>query len=168
MGKNQFSEYENQWTNGEWNEYIPMNSFALKQVHELPDFIRNNGLTDKFNSALIVSSASTSQDFYGVIGYRPDEDNTVVDEHAFVYIHNKEDNTWKGGIIHHADYPGRTSELPQEIKDALDISGVTASITLDRAPEIDNGTLDYLAENNILSGVSANFYIVSGKINGQN
>ncbi len=167
MGKNQFSEYENQWINGEWNEYIPMNSFALKQVHELPEFIRNNGLTGKFNSALIVASASTTQDLYAVIGYRPDEDNTVVDEHAFVYIHNKVNNTWKGGIIHHADYLGRTSELPQEITDALDISGVTASITLDRAPNIDKGTLDYLEENNILTGVSANFYIVSRKINDQ-
>jgi len=168
MGKNQFSEYKNQWTNGEWNKYIPMNSFAFKQVHELPDFIKNNGLTNKFNSALIVSSASTTQDFYGVIGYRPDENNTVVDEHAFVYIHNREDNTWKGGILHHGNYEGRTTDLPQDITDALNISGVTASISLDRAPQELTGPLNYLEENNILSGVLANFYIVSNKINDQN
>ncbi|UKN01194.1 hypothetical protein K6119_15800 [Paracrocinitomix mangrovi] len=165
MAKNQFSAYDNQWSNDQWKEYIPMNSFALKQVNELPDFIQANGLTSKFNSALVVASGSTSQEFYGVIGYRPDENNTVVDEHAFVYIRDKETDTWQGGIIHHADYPGRTSPLPQEITDALYTSGVTASISLDRAPDIESGSLDDLAERNILSGVSKNFYIVNTKIN---
>jgi hypothetical protein len=165
MGKNQFSEFENKWTNVQWEGYISMNSFALKKVHELPDFIQDNGLTDKFNSALIVASASTTHEFYGVIGYRPDEDNTVVDEHAFVYIRNIEENSWKGGILHHANYQGRTTNLPLDITEALNVSGVTASISLERAPEEPYGSLGYLEENNILSGVSANFYIAINKTN---
>ena len=165
MAKNQFSEFINKWTNEEWEQYIPMNTFAKKNAHELPDFIQDNGLTKKFNSALVVASGSTTQDFYGIIGYRPDENNTVVDEHAFVYVHNKEDDKWQGGIIHHADYPGRTTSLPSEFTNALNISGVTANISLERAPNIESGSLGYLDQNKILSGVSKNFYIANEKIN---
>lgn len=164
MAKNQFSPINNPLSNEEWESFIPMNSFAMKEVHELPEFIRNNGVTQKFNSTLTVASASTSQEFYGIIGYRPDKQNTELDEHAWVYVRNIETDTWQGGVLHHADYPGRTTPLPQYITDALNTSGVTASIDLDREPTKKSGSLEDLRDEGVLSGVSANFYIVNTKL----
>lgn len=162
--KNKFSEFKSEFDAVEWNNYIPLNSYEHKQVNELPDFIKNNGLTNNFNSALIVASGSTDYNFYGVIGYRPDENNTVIDEHAFVYLVHKPTNNVIGGILHHADYEGRTSTIPIDIQEALTISGVTASISSPRMPKQISGSLDDLLDDGILSGVSANFNISFKKL----
>lgn len=157
--KNKFSEYKSEFDAVQWDNYIPLNTYGHKQINELPDFIQQNGLTKGFNSALVVASGSTAYDFYGVIGYRPDEGNTVIDEHAFVYLKDNGTNEILGGILHHADYEGRTSPIPQNIQDALTVSGVTASISFSRMPSEVTGTLDDLLNQGILSGVSANFNI---------
>ena len=102
--KNLFSAFSSGFNSVQWESYIPLNTYQYKQVNELPEFIQSNGLSQKFNSALVVASGSTTYDFYGVIGYRPDENNTVIDEHAFVYIRNKVTDEIEGGILHHADY----------------------------------------------------------------
>ncbi|MBI3520515.1 MAG: hypothetical protein HY062_14350 [Bacteroidetes bacterium] len=162
--KNNFIDFKSDYDSTDWNNYIPLNTYQFKQVHELPDFIQQNGLSKKFNSALVVASASTSYDFYGVIGYRPDEKNKVIDEHAFVYIRDKGTDEIFGGILHHGDYEGRTTAIPEHIKNALDASGVTASISFSRMPSSNNGDLDKLMEDGILSGVSANFNISFDKI----
>lgn len=164
MGKNQFSRFNNEWDKTQWDGYIPINSYSYKEVNELPDFIQNNGLVDKFNSALVVASGSSDYDFYTVIGYRPDEKNSVVDEHAFVYMYDKTNESWDGGILHHADYDGRTTPLSKESTEILNISGITASILLERAPEQKDGTLEDLEKENILSGVSKNFWISNNEM----
>ncbi len=164
MAKNQFHPIANQLSKEEWDAFIPMNSYAMREVHELPDFIKNNGATQKFNSALTVASASTTQEFYGVIGYRPDKQNTEMDEHAWVYVRTIDTDQWQGGILDHANYFGRTTQLPQYITDTLNISGVTASIDLDREPNQKVGSLHDLQAENVLSGVSKNFFIVNNQL----
>ncbi len=165
--KNKFIDFKSQFDAVQWNNYIPLNTYGLKQINELPDFIQQNGLTKNFNSALVVASGSTAYNFYGVIGYRPDEGNTVIDEHAFVYLRDNDTNEILGGILHHADYEGRTSPIPQNIQDALTVSGVTASISFSRMPDIVAGSLDDLLKQGILSGVSANFNISFSKLKNQ-
>ena len=162
--KNFFTEFESDFDAEKWRDYIPTNTYQFKQVNELPDFIQNNGLSKKFNSALVVASGSTSYDFYGVIGYRPDENNTVMDEHAFVYLKDNNTNEVIGGILHHADYSGRSTPIPVNIQNALIASGVTASISFSRMPNQISGSLDDLVNQGILTGVSENFNITYKKI----
>lgn len=162
--KNKFSDFKSEFDAVEWDNYIPLNTYEHKQVNELPDFIQQNGLAKSFNSALVVASGSTAYDFYGVIGYRPDEGNTVMDEHAFVYLRDKATDEIFGGILHHGNYDGRTTPIPLNIQQALNSSGVSASISFSRMPTQISGSLDDLLNQGILSGVSANFNISFSKI----
>lgn len=161
--KNKFCQYPSGYNREQWRNYIPLNHYSHKKVNELPEFIRNNGLTSKFNSALVVASGSTIYDFYGVIGYRPDEENTVVDEHAYVYFIEKASGEVTGGILHHAQYAGRTTAIPAHIQEALSLSGVTADISFPRMPTSPEGDLDDLISNGLIDGVGANFNISYSK-----
>jgi hypothetical protein len=163
--KNFFTDFKSEFDAKQWEQYIPLNTFEHKQTNQLPEFIQRNGVSQKFNSALVVASGSSDYDFYGVIGYRPDENNTVIDEHAFVYLRDKKTDEIFGGILHHADYPGLTTPIPSHLQMALSSSGVTASISIKRMPNHPSGSLDDLLSQGILSGVSANFNISFTKIN---
>lgn len=166
--RNRFTQYPSRYNSNQWNHYISLNRYSIKKVEELPDFIKVNGLTSKFNSALVVASGSTTYDFYGVIGYRPDEGNTVVDEHAYVYFRNKNTDEIFGGILHHADYEGRTTPIPIDIQEALSVSGVTANISFPRMPKLPNGDLNDLINDGLIEGVGANFNISFRKFSENN
>jgi hypothetical protein len=164
MGKNLFRNYNSGYNRKQWYDYLPLNKYSIKKTEDLPEFIKKNGLTTKFNSALVVASGSTLFDFYGVIGYRPDKGNTVVDEHAFVYLINKETDEVIGGILDHADYNGRTTYIPTNIQEALTISGVTANISFPRMPDVPEGDLNDLINKGLINGVSENFNISFRKL----
>lgn len=161
--KKLFSEWESELESDEWSSFISLNTYKIVKVGELPEFIKKNGVSQKFNSALVVASGSADQNFYGIIGYRPDKRNTVIDEHAFVYIEDKNSQNIEGGIIHHASYDGRTTELSAEMTQKLNDSGVTTEISMSRLPTFPSGSLDDLKNDNIMNGVTANFY--SGSLN---
>lgn len=161
--KKYFSRISNEYTSGQWEAFVPLNSYEVKQVDQLPEFIQKIGVVHKFNTALTVSSGSAGKNFYGIIGYRPDKNNTVIDEHAFVFIEDKKTGQIEGGIIHHAAYEGRTTNLSPEMTQNLNQFGVTAEISMLRLPTSFSGSLDDLRKENIMDGVTANFY--SGSLN---
>ncbi|MCC6463120.1 MAG: hypothetical protein IT260_21810 [Saprospiraceae bacterium] len=158
-----FSPIPSEYTSEQWGKFIPLNSYDVKQVNQLPEFIQKVGVVQKFNSALTVSSGSADKNFYGIIGYRPDKSNTVIDEHAFVFIEDKKTGQIEGGIIHHAAYEGRTTNLSPEMTQNLNLFGVTTKISILRLPTSFSGSLDDLRKENIMDGVTANFY--SGSLN---
>ncbi len=161
--KNQFSEIPSGFTIEDWNKYIPMNSLARKEVHELPQFVQENGLSKKYVAALVGASGSTTHDFYCVLGYRPDKGD--MDEHAWVYIHDRATGGLKGGILHHGQYEGRTTPLPEEMKKVFEMCGVTSSIQTERMPDPGFAApLSADTSQKYLSGVHANFGIIYNKV----
>lgn len=163
--KNIYNPIPSPWGPQEWQEYIPMNSWHHREVNELPQFMQDNGVTRKFNSALVGASAGTGYNYYCALGYRVDENGTKMDEHAWIYIEDTATGKIEGGLIDHATYEGRTTEIPPNIQTALRASGVTASITTKRMPPRgESGTLPELEALGILSAVTANFGIGHHKI----
>lgn len=162
--KNQFSEIESAFSVAQWESYIPMNSLARKEVHELPQFIQDNGLSKKYASTLVGASASSTHDFYCVLGYRPDK--TVMDEHAWVYIHERASGELRGGILHHGHYDGRTTPLPDDMRKVFEMCGATCSIQTTRMPEPGFAApLSAETSQRYLSGVHSNFGIIYNKLN---
>jgi hypothetical protein len=162
--KNQYWPIKSGFDKKEWEAYIPLDSYSLKKVNELPHFIQQNKLSEAFNSALVVASAGTEYNVYAVIGYRPDEHNTKMDEHAYIYCINKNSGEILGGQFDHVSYLGRTSDIPDNLQQALNLSGITADISFTRMPDPIIGDLEILKKQNILSAVTANFNIAIPKI----
>ena len=128
-------------------------------VSELPHAIKSNRLTDKFNSVIVAASGSTDSIVYSIIGLRPD--GNEIDEHPFVfYYDNKNSEHNFGGIIHHGHWPGRTVELTNVQKNALHLSGITASFTYKDIPTNSSGSLSDLQEKGMLEGLSEQFNIL--------
>lgn len=162
---NQYHPIPSPWSPQDWQNYIPMNSWHHREVNELPLFMQNNGVTKNFNSALVGASASTHYNYYCALGYRVDEQETKMDEHAFVYIENIATGKIEGGLIDHANYPGRTTNIPLPIQAALRASGITASIMTERMPPRGaSGSLPDLHTLGLLSAVTQNFGIGHEKI----
>ena len=103
MGK-KFSEVDlsKMPTEQEVSELVDLFEYRKLEVAQLPETIRQNGLTDKFNSVVLTASGSTSGNYYTFNGIRPDKGD--LDEEPFVFYFDHEDEQMNfGGIIHHGD-----------------------------------------------------------------
>ena len=124
----------------------------VNDLNVLPPEMKSNGLTQKFNSVVFAASASDTGICYTAIGLRPDKNNTVIDEHPFVFYYDKYDsskNFW--GIIHHGNWDGRTFP-DKKVEAALSASGLTAEFTYKQIPPGSSGLLLSLSANGMLNG----------------
>lgn len=162
---NKFSPISNLPNRSELESIVDNLEYKRIDVSELPEEIKGNGLTDKFNSVIIAASGSTDSMVYSVIGLRPDGDD--IDEHPFVfYYDNNNPSSNFGGIIHHGNWPGRTFELSENQKTALNLSGLTASFTYKDIPTNSSGSLYDLQKKGMLEGITSQFKILLNKKSG--
>lgn len=158
--KNRFNKLTEIPDKEEFERLVDGLSYVKLGVEQLPEIIKDNGLTNKFNSVILCSSGSTESTVYTAIGIRPDKGN-VIDEHPFVFHYDKNDPSKNfGGIIHHGDWPDRTTPLNQTEINALSASGITANFSYKNIPPGTSGSLYDLNENNMLEGVSKQFSIL--------
>lgn len=143
-----------------------VNNLEYKRINisELPEEIKNNGLISKFNSVILAASGSTDTMCYTMIGLRPDEGNTVIDEHPIVigYNHNHPTQSF-GGIIDHGNWQGRTVLLEPHQSELLSLCGITSSFTYKNIPPNTSGSLYDLNKNHMLQGVSSQFELLLKK-----
>jgi len=129
-------------------------------VSDLPEEVRENGLTTKFNSAIVAISGSTEHTVVSVIGLRPDKGN-VIDEHSMVYYYDNVNSINNfGGIIHHGNWQGRTTTMTDQQVAAIEASGLTAAFTYKEIPLPGSGSLQNLDEKGMLTGLSKQFKIL--------
>lgn len=127
----------------------------------LPHEISNNGLCKKFNSVILAASGSSSGICYAVVGIRPDKNNTVIDEHPFLYYYDHQDTSKNFAIIvHHGNWDKRTFDLTSEQTDLLNKCGLTADITFKNIPQQNSGSLFSLYQSGSLVGMSSIFEIL--------
>lgn len=139
-----------------------VSDFTYKRINiqDLPEPIIENGLVEKCNSFIVCASGSTDAMLYSFIGIRPDKGD-VVDEHPFVLYYDHIDASKNfGGIIHHGNWEGRTTELEQWQINALDSSGLTAGFSYKQIPIDSSGTLADLNEKGMLKGLSKQFDVL--------
>lgn len=157
MAANQFSPIENLPDENEMKSLVGNFQYKKMEINGLPEVIKENKLTSKFNSAIVAASGSTTGMLYAVVGLRPDKGN-VIDEHPFVFYYDYTDNSKNfGGIIHHGKWDQRTYPLTKWQLDALESSGLTASFMYKEIPPYGSGSLDDLRTNGMLDGLSSQF-----------
>lgn len=168
MAKNRFTQLTDLPSREELERLVDNMGYIKLEVNKLPDEVKNNGLSGKFNSVILCASGSTESMVYSAVGIRPDKGG-VADEHPFVFYYDNNDPSGSfGGIIHHGDWPGRTTSLSQTQIDALDASGLTASFAYKGIPQDSSGSLDDLNRNGMLEGVSKQFQILLDNKNKSN
>ena len=159
--QNQFSPLDTLPDKSDWESLIGNMEYKRISVSDLPSEVRENELTDKFNSVILAASGSSASMAYSIIGLRLDK-NDKLDEHPFVFHYdNTDDSENFGGIIHHGHWHERTTNLNPSQITALSASGLTASFTYKDIPPNGSGSLTDLNDNGMLKGVSEQFKILS-------
>jgi hypothetical protein len=157
MGKPTFSEFGNEWSKEQWLDYCGgWKRYKVKDADEFPDWMPNT-LADKFNSATVGCSGNDEVSVFILTGYRIDGD--AIDEHPYVVVFQQGEEKAYSGFIHHANYEGRTSEIPAEMEELMKKGGVTVAFNFKRKPTRDEGTLEDMQEEGLLNG----FVYATGK-----
>jgi len=99
------------WTSKELSNACPVSEYRLFEPSELT-FLPDR-LNKKISKAIVAHCVSGDLNVYTCILYRNDKNNgqNVIDEHPYIYIHNKVSNASCQGLIEHAKYPTRTHIL---------------------------------------------------------
>lgn len=155
--RNRFVQYKNQWNKQKWlNECSNLHFKKLKQK-ELPSFLPSDWI-DKCNSGILISSGTTELQVFSVVGFRKDGDK--IDEHPYVVAFDNRNGNELSGFIEHANYDGRTTDIPKEIVETLQANGISSDISFNRIPEEQSGTIQDLIQKNIINGFFNSLNIV--------
>jgi len=156
MAQDQYSELDpnKMPTESELSKLVSNMTWArVNDLSILPPSVLENKLSNKFNSVLLTASGNDQYMCYSITGLRPDENNTVIDEHPFVLLYDKATpsaNAW--GIIHHGGWEDRTFGIPQYVTDKMLECGLTADFTYKGIPNGTTGELASLTANGMFQG----------------
>lgn len=140
-----------------------VNNLGYKRmgIELLPIEKKSNKLVNKFNSVIIAASGSSEIMCYTIIGLRPDDENSVIDEHPFVFAYNKNHPTQSfGGIIHHGSWPERTYSFSLVQINLHNLNGITTEFSCKSIPMNTSRSLEDLNKNNMFKGINDQFRIL--------
>jgi hypothetical protein len=82
-------------------------------------------LRDKWDSAaIIVSGSASSSGAFAMIGHRIDAKADQMDQHPFIIAVSGSAPSGSGVLVHHADFPGRSVDIPSQYWEGLGSSGL--------------------------------------------
>lgn len=145
------------WGYPNWKKNCPDFTFKTLKKEGFPPFLPAN-LSDKYNSGYLASSGTTGMyngeetDFYigFFVGLRIDKDN--IDEQPYVSVYKQKTGEHVfDGYLQHGSYDNRTTKLSNEQMSLINSSGISVDIQTNRLPNIEQGQLNYLAENKIIT-----------------
>jgi hypothetical protein len=125
--------------------------YRVKRQDEFPSFLPK-GLTNKFNCAMIAASGNGEQHTFVFQGYRVD--GPKIDEHQYIASFDLKNGRCYAGFIDHADYSERTTDIPKEMLECMNLSGVKVNFRFDRKPPNDTGSLKDLQNAGLIAGFS--------------
>ena len=149
MSKNEYFPYESAWTLNEWSGYCPNLEYRVKKPDEFPPFLPKT-LTEKFNCAMVAASGNHQYQTFVFQGYRVD--SIELDEHQYIATFDILHGTCYAGFIEHADYPGRTTQIPQEMLNIISLSGISVDFRFERRPPNPSGSINELLSGGLISG----------------
>lgn len=149
MSANQYVPYESEWKAQDWSGYCPPMEYRVKKQNEFPPFLPES-LAKKFNCGLVAASGNETQQTYVFQGYRVDGEE--LDEHQYIVTFDITLETAFGGFIHHADYEGRTTQIPDEMLKCIALSGVNVDFRFARRPPHESGSLQELIDTGLIDG----------------
>ena len=137
-----------------WNELCPPNEFRVFNVDEA----REHGIVppgmSTVNSVIVGASGHTDQTIMYFANYCRIDNEDLDQEPYFELYENGSDQASIYGILHHANFNGRTEQLTQDQLNRITASGITANIQFPAKPDKESGTLDELRKQGKMVGFS--------------
>ncbi len=144
-----YHPYKSEWDFGQWDDYAPRFSYRVVRPDEFPKWLPKE-LTNKFNSAMVAASGNYDCDTFLFLGYRIDGDE--LDEHPYIVTFDHVNDEAYAGLIEHIDYEDRTTKIPDSMLHAMEVSGVSAEVHLERHPDPLSGHVDDLIDQGLITG----------------
>lgn len=149
MKRNKYAPYDSKWPVEDWLNKCPNYQYRLLRSDEIPEFLPSS-LTDKFNSALLMCSGSNDHYTFVLQGYRIDGEQ--IDEHQYVATFDQAASKSYAGFIEHADYNGRTTDIPIEMQESMSASGIYIDYPFPRKPTEISGSIFDLDSSGLFDG----------------
>ena len=153
MAKNKLSRnFKAKPDKNKWNELCPPNEYRVYTADEA----RNHGIIPTgmttANTVIVGASGSTADSIMYFANYcRVDKDE--IDQEPYIELYESgSTQSSLYGIIHHADFNGRTETLNQDQLDRIAASGSTADIQFTAKPDNNQGTLEDLRQQGKIDG----------------
>ncbi len=122
-----------------------VDGFVYLGRDQLPSFFPA-GLRDKFDSAVLICSGTSSGTSYLVCnGLRVDAKAREIDQEPFAVIVTPSGASSSGMLLHHGDWPGRTITPPPEYWEHVLASGI-GNYFVPRLPSAQSGALSELGD----------------------
>jgi hypothetical protein len=147
--KNNYIPYESKWSLKDWQNYCPNLQYRVVKQGEFPPFLPS-GLTSKFNCGMVVASGSSTNQTFVFQGYRVD--GLELDEHQYIVSYDLPKSESYAGFVEHADYNGRTTDVPAQMQLSMSLSGVNIDFEFPRKPPAVSGSIDDLIAKNLIKG----------------
>lgn len=155
--KNMFSPLPNPWSQEDWHSFIGEDEYRVISPQELPPWYPQD-LASKLQCAIMYCSSSTATLYYGINGLRMDKNE--IDEDPYVWVCGKETGECHSGFIHHGDWPGRTTPIPNQMQQAITASGFDLDYRFTRLPTEPSGSIEDLEKQGLLEGFHISSRIV--------
>lgn len=152
MKKNKFIRIKNLPSRKKLETLVPNLTYKYLSVEELPEELKSNRLTTKFNSVIAAASGVNSGVMvFSFNGIRIDNDK--IDEHPIIIFYDGNDESENfGGIINHGNWPDRTTSMELWQEEAIVASGINATFMYKGIPPQASGSLYDLDKNGMLEG----------------
>lgn len=143
----------------QWGQLCPENEYRILGTQEATNLgIVHQNMND-INCVLVAASGSIDNTImYFSIPFRVDH-NAIDQEPYFELFERGSANCNLHGMIHHADYLGRTELLCQDQLDRIAASGSTVDLMFTSKPENLSGTLDQLRQEGKITGLEFTHYM---------
>lgn len=153
MGKNKLSKnFKAKFNKDDWNKLCPPMEYRVIDGNEAHDLgLVPSGMTS-INSVAIGASGSTDSTIMYFANYFR-IDGTEIDQEPYIELYESgATNSDIYGIIHHADFPGRTETLSASELNKISASGSTTDIQFTCKPDKSSGSLEELREQGKING----------------
>ncbi|MDF9828091.1 hypothetical protein M2447_002204 [Ereboglobus sp. PH5-10] len=149
--RNKYYPFPSKWTQDEWAQFCPNYTYRVINPSEFPEFLPET-LTEKFNTAVVMASGSDCNQTYLFQGYRID--GSEIDEHQYIVTFDLTSGICHAGFVEHADYDGRTTEIPTGMSESMSLSGINIDYQFPRKPTQASGNISDLVSAGLIQGLA--------------
>jgi len=133
----------------EFASLCPLNQYCTIQPAQVPQSLLSivpNGLWEKSDSLFLMSSGSALATAYCMINCnRWDSPANAIDQEPIFFAHIGGEPTLNGIIVHHGNWPGRTTPVPPEFHPYLIASGLGNYYPISSNPGTISGSITTLS-----------------------
>lgn len=132
----------------EFDSFCPRNEYRIIQPANVSQSLLSivpNGLWEKSDSLFLMSSGSAGATAYCMINCnRWDSQANAIDQEPIFFAHVGGEPQLNGIIVHHGNWPGRTTPVPPEFHPYLMSSGLGKYYPISSIPGTISGSIETL------------------------